>query len=467
MNGNALKRYGSIPAGETAFPAGTLTICSGFGHQPSFFESGRPLPGCHRPDAQLTFCVIRLLHAADIHLDTSFSGRDREVRRRLREASREAFRRVVETAVTEEVDVLVIAGDLFDGSRLSFETETLLRDSFRRLESAGIPVVYATGNHDPGQGIARDRLRWPANVTVICDGTPQRIALRSKQEEVIGWLTAAGHHSARETRDLASAFPHPSGDLPEVAVLHTQVVGSRSEEDHEPYAPSTLTTLTAAGYDYWALGHVHLRQSLSDLPAVHYSGNVQGRTHGETGPKGVLIAEVERHQAARVRFIPLAPVRWETLTVRGLEGVASVEQLVGLVRNRWDRIRGQDPDPGTEWMVRVILEGGCPLWKELREKEEQDALARELTGALGVLDLLVLADHVHPVVSVDDHLDREDVLGFALRLTRRIAAGSGELAELEAELAAGSPEGGLSNYLAEILGDAEGEILSRLRIEDA
>ncbi len=411
--------------------------------------------------------MIRLLHAADIHLDTSFSGRDRGVRGRLREASREAFRRVIETAVTEEVDVVVIAGDLFDGNRLSFETETLLRDSFRRLQEADIPVIYATGNHDPGQGMIRDRLRWPDNVTVVSDGTPRRIALRNDEGDVLGWLTAAGHHSARETRDLAATFPTPTGELPEIAVLHTQVVGSRSEEDHDPYAPSTLATLIGAGYDYWALGHVHLRQCLSDLPAVHYSGNAQGRTHGETGPKGVLIAEVEHHRAARVRFVPLAPVRWETLTVRGFEEVPSVEQLVGLIRTRWEKVRAQSPDPGTEWMVRVILEGGSPLWKELREKDEQEALGRELTGALGVIDVLVLADHVHPVVRVQDHVDREDVLGFALRLTRRIASGSGELPDLEAELAAGSPEGGIVNYLADVLGDAEGEILSRLRIEDA
>lgn len=411
--------------------------------------------------------MIRLLHAADIHLDTSFSGRDRGVRRRLREASREAFRRVVETALTEEVDVVVIAGDLFDGSRLSFETETLLLQSFRRLDEAGIGVVYSTGNHDPGQMVTRDRLNWPANVTVVSDGTPQRIALRNDEGAVIGWLTAAGHHSARETRDLAATFPSPTGDLPEIAVLHTQVVGSRSEEDHDPYAPSTLATLTGAGFDYWALGHVHLRQCLSDLPAVHYPGNVQGRTHGETGPKGVLIAEVERRRAARVRFVPLAPVRWETLTVRAIDEVASVEQLVGLIRARWERIRAQDPDPATEWMVRVILEGGCPLWKELREKDEQEALGRELTGALGVVDVLVMADHVHPVVSVQDHVDREDVLGFALRLARRVAAGSGELPGLETELAAGAPEEGMTRYLADILGDAEGEILSRLRIEDA
>lgn len=412
--------------------------------------------------------MIRLLHAADIHLDTGFSGRSPEVRRRLRDASREAFRRVVETALTESVDVVLIAGDLFDGVRLSFETERILRDGFARLDAEGIPVVYATGNHDPGQGLVRERLRWPGNVTVVADGTPKRIPIRDDEGEVRGWVTAAGHHSSRETRDLAASFPRPGGELPEIALLHTQVVGARSEEEHDPYAPTTLRTLTEAGYDYWALGHVHLRQCLSDLPTVHYPGNVQGRTWGETGPKGVLVAEVERGRAAHVRFLPLAPVRWETLRLRELEEADSLDRVVSRIRDAWERERKISPDPGTEWMLRIVLEGGCPLWQELREAEEQEALGRELREALGVLDVLVIADRVHPVVRVEDHLDREDVLGFALRLVRAARLGEGLPEGLEGELAAGALSlEELAGYVSEVLQDAEGELLSRLRIEEA
>ena len=411
--------------------------------------------------------MIRLLHAADIHLDTGFAGRSPEVRRRLRDASREAFRRVVETAVTEAVDIVLISGDLFDGVRLSFETERLLRDGFRRLHEAGIPVVYATGNHDPGQTLVRDRMRWPDSVRVVSDGTPQRIPIRGEEGEVRGWVTAAGHHSSRETRDLAATFPRPTGELPEIAVLHTQVVGSRAEEDHDPYAPTTLGTLLESGYDYWALGHVHLRQSLSDLPAIQYSGNVQGRTHGETGPKGVLIAEVERGRPPRVRFVPLAPVRWETLRVRELESVSSFEGLVARLREAWERERKRAPDPGTEWMVRLVLEGGCPLWRELREAEDVDAVTTELVEALGVLDLVLVSDHPHPVVDVEEHRDREDVLGFALRILRETAAGERAPELVDDELAAGGlTPSELRTYLSEILEDGEGELLSRLLVEE-
>ncbi len=78
---------------------------------------------------------MRFLHVADVHLDTSFAGRSEAVRRRLREASREAFRRAVDVALQEEVDAVLIAGDLFDGDRLSFETERFLLEQVGRLLS--------------------------------------------------------------------------------------------------------------------------------------------------------------------------------------------------------------------------------------------------------------------------------------------------------------------------------------------
>ena len=412
--------------------------------------------------------MIRLLHAADVHLDTGFTGRSSGVRRRLRDASREAFRRVVETAVTERVDLVVIAGDLFDGDTLSFETERILGDGFTRLADAGIAVVYVTGNHDPGERLSRDRMRWPETVHVVTDGTPVTIEVRDEDGALIGRVTGAGHHSDMESRDLAASFPAPKGGVPEIAVLHTQIVGSRAEDDHDPYAPAALSTLTAAGYDYWALGHVHLRQCLSDLPTVHYPGNVQGRTWKETGPKGVLVAEVEAGRPAVTRFVPLAPVRWELLRVRDLDEVGSLDRLVAAVRGAWERERKLAPDPGTEWMVRVVLEGGCPLWRTLRSPEECDALGNELVRALGVLDVDVVAGMLHPVVDVEAHIGREDVLGYALRLLRETATGGHLPDGIGDELAIGAlSEAELRAYLAEILEDAEGELLSRLRVEEA
>lgn len=403
---------------------------------------------------------MRILHLADVHLDASFASRSPRVRARLRRATREAFRSAVDVALDREVDAVVVAGDLFDGDRLSFETEAFLCTELARLDERRVPVVYATGNHDPGSG-RLPAVAWPDCVTVVADATPRRIPVVGRTGERVGWVTAAGHPSSHETRDLAADFPGPDGSLPEVAVLHTQVVGSRNAEAHEPYAPSTLATLTGSGYDYWALGHVHVRQVLSELPGVHYPGNLQGRTPRESGPKGVLVAEVRRGFAASVAFVPVAPVRWEDLVVDRIPETGNLEALVRHVRKRWAEARRTDPDPGREWMVRVRLSGPTRLWRQLAEPEEQAHLSREIEDRLGVLEAQVRLDGLHAPVDVREHQGREDVLGSALRLVEELRSGDVELPGLLDELAL-QPEGELADYLAGILEGARGDLAARL-----
>src|SRR5262245_32521126 len=130
---------------------------------------------------------MRFLHIADVHLDTPFAGRSDDVRKRLREASREALRRAVSCALTERVHAVLLAGDLFDGERMSFATERFLVDELGRLAEAGIPLVYATGNHDPGRDAQRTRpLAWPGNVELVGDAAPRRIVIRDRDAHEVG-----------------------------------------------------------------------------------------------------------------------------------------------------------------------------------------------------------------------------------------------------------------------------------------
>ena len=411
---------------------------------------------------------MRFLHIADVHLDTPFAGRSDEVRRRLREGSREALRRAVSCALTERVHAVLLAGDLFDGERISFQTERFLLDELGRLAEAGVPVVYATGNHDPGRDAQRTRpLAWPSNVELVGEGAPRRIVVRDRDGREVGHVTAAGHASRRETADLAAAFPSVRGEaLPQVALLHTQVQSARGADDHDPYAPSDLDRLLASGHDYWALGHVHLRQCLSEAPAVHYSGNIQGRTHRESGLKGGLLVELARGARARVEFRPFGPVRFETVLVTDIEDAATLERLIARARASWEEARRDDPgEPGTDWIARFRFAGGTASWRRLGEEEERAALAHQIAGDLGVLDAEVQVGAVHPVIRVDDHRGRMDVLGTALRLIEEVRAGRATVPGLQAEELAGldRPDAGDAvAYVRELLEDADGELVARM-----
>lgn len=410
---------------------------------------------------------MRFLHVADVHLDTSFAGRSEPVRRRLREASREAFRRAVDLAIHEEVHAFLIAGDLFDGDRLSFTTERFLLDQASRLADHGITVVYATGNHDPGAPGAGPRsLAWPSNVEVVGDATPRKVLVQDARGEPVGYVNAVGHASDRESEDLSRLLPRPAGELPEVGLVHTQVHSSIGAENHHAYAPSELAYLMRAGYDYWALGHVHVRQELADDPPIWYSGSLQGRTHADRGERGALLVDLSDRAAPLVSFRALAPVRWDTLVVGRLDRVESLDELERQVQVAWQAQRAEDPgSAGTEWMVRVVLTGACSLWATLRVEEDRSLLARELTELLGALEVVVDADGVHPVLALEDHRDRVDVLGEALRLARSVRGGESQLKGIDPGDLVGVTSDDpavVERYVRELLDDIDGEIAARL-----
>lgn len=406
---------------------------------------------------------MRILHLADVHLDTAFTGRSADIRSRLRQATREAFRSAVQLAVDEGVHAVLIAGDLFDSHRLSFETEGFLVAELKRLVDAGIAVVYCTGNHDPGSGRrSRRPIPWPDGVHVVDGPEPVHVAVRDSEGREIGGITAAGHATERVTEDLAARLSPPDGALPRVALLHAQVVGSRSAGEHEPYAPAELAHMQRAGFDYWALGHIHRREILSDFPAVCYPGNLQGRSPRETGAKGAVLVDVVRGMPATVHFRPLAPVRWESLEVRDPADAVSREALVSRIQEAWREAREADPDPGAEWMVRVQLAGATPLWRELDSREEVAGLAEELAHRLDALEVELRVDGVHAPVDPDEHRDREDVLGQALRLLAEVRSGEATLPGVGDELFGPGGGGELSAYLERILAGADGELASRL-----
>lgn len=408
---------------------------------------------------------MRFVHIADVHLDTAFAGRSAELRRRLRDACREALGRAADLAVDHRVHAFLIAGDLFDAELLSLQTEGFLVDQARRLADAGITMIYATGNHDPSAGGVRSFV-WPSNVTEVGSADPVTVEIRDDGGRLLGRVTAAGHETSRVTENLASRFPPPRGDVPEVALLHTQVRGSPASEEHGPYAPSELAALRSSGYDYWALGHVHRPQALSDSPPIRYSGNVQGRTPAETGARGGLLVDLSDRSAPRISFHPLGPVRWEHVRISGLEEARTHGQLLTAVTDAWSTHRsGQAIAPGTESVVVVDLQGSSPLWERFREEEEDlEGLEEDLAARWGVLAVELRTGSLRPVASPERHQERQDVLGEVLRLLRAVRSGDESIPGLDPGQLGGLERAGASSpqaYVSELLEGAEGEILAR------
>ena len=245
-----------------------------------------------------------------------------------------------------------------------------------------------------------------------------------------------------------------------------QGVSAASLEAHEPYAPSDLSYLRSTGYDYWALGHVHRRQELSRTPGIHYPGNPQGRNPGETGPKGGLLVELSgRGAEPSVRFVELAPLRWSRLVLGDLEDVDHLRALVARATKKWKEERSAESGRlGMDWVIRVELLGPSPLHSVLKRPEEQATLREELMSALDALEVEVRAEALRPPLDPTPYLDRQDVVGEALRLARALAEGRGDVVEA-LELAgsdlAGLGDRPLEEYASELLSHGDRELRAR------
>lgn len=270
----------------------------------------------------------RFLHAADLHIGApirSFGGSvPSHVATNLRSLARQAYDRVVETAIREQVAFVVFAGDIYDDADKEAAAQARIHAGLERLYEAGIPVFMAHGNHDPVVTNYRPLRPLPPNVTVFQPGSVQ--SHRVPLETVAGGhVTVAGtsHVSTNEAGNLAQLFfslPALSYS-PVVGVLHANV---GANPDHVQVSPCSFEDLSLAPVHYFALGHVHTRSVVQSVNGRWwaYPGNIQGRSTDpiECGPKGALIVPigVSGHGddvIGEPRFVACDTVRFERIDV--------------------------------------------------------------------------------------------------------------------------------------------------------
>lgn len=252
---------------------------------------------------------MKFIHAADLHLDSPFQGlRDLPVavKQRVYEAPFTATKRLVDCAIEQQVDFVVLVGDLFDRDTQSVQAQLFLRDQLQRLIDAGIGVYLSYGNHD--YLTTQSTLSLPEAVTVfgpevttaeLTTGDQQRVAISGFSYDQ-RWLTT----------DRVAEFPDRSAVDFQIGMLHGAVRTGSSDQ----YAPFTVAELQAKRYDYWALGHIHHQQALTTTPPIIYAGAIQGRHQNETGTHGFQLVE-SSGQRLIPTFVPADDVTWLTVSV--------------------------------------------------------------------------------------------------------------------------------------------------------
>lgn len=414
---------------------------------------------------------MRFLHAADLHIDSPLRGLDRYEGapvQRLRTATRSALERLVDKALAERVDFVLLAGDIYDRDWQDFHTGLFFREQMVRLGRAGIRVFMVQGNHD-AQGVISRQLPLPSNVTVFSSRTAQTFRIDE--------LSVAIHGRSFPERvveeDLVPTYPAPVPGFFNIALLHTSLGG---RPPHDSYAPTDISTLRAKDYDYWALGHIHAREVVSETPRIVFPGNLQGRHANETGPKGCELISVE---AGRIEaeFIPLDVVRWHQLEV-ALDGIETLDVLGDAFRETLEPLLIGATD--RLHAVRVTLTGSTELHAtEANRPGTLDAAIRAAAQDVGDVEVWIEQVRLDLATPLDRALAlrRQDAVGELIRLVEAIGADETALRNLgQTEL--GSLLGALPSEVADdevpkltsttdllnLLRDAEATVLARLAV---
>ena len=313
---------------------------------------------------------MKLVHAADLHLDSALAGLTRYESApadEIRGATRRAFSNLVSLCLEERAALLLIAGDLFDGDWRDISTGLFFAKELSKLCQAGVRVVWIRGNHDAVSQIRRS-VRLPEPVIELVSDRAE-----TRTFEDLGVAVHGRSFAKRDvTEDLAASYPDRVAGALNVGLLHTALEG---RSGHDRYAPCRVETLVNRGYEYWALGHVHQREVVHVEPYVVFPGNLQGRHARELGEKGATLVSFEGDRISAVEHRALDVVRWAELSV-SVSGAQHLDDVRAACQS--ELTLAAEAAQGRLLAFRVKLHGATELDAQLRARH--DELREDLYG---------------------------------------------------------------------------------------
>lgn len=277
---------------------------------------------------------MKFLHIADVHLDSPFLGLSflpSELFGQIKNAIQLSFEKAVNFAIDNDVDLVLLAGDTFDSIHPTPQSKIFFANQIKRLVDRQIQVVMVLGNHDYSQ--IDDLLLNESPYFKIIGSNEQieQVDFMTKSQykyRVVGFSYQHNHI----TEDIIAKYPPKNTSIYTIGLAHAGM--KQSSVDQNNYAPFTLNEVKNLNYDYFALGHIHLRQVLSQEPWIVYSGNLQGRHVNEKDAKGFYFGQVdEQSQNTQLQFIDVSPIVWQTVDLILDEPFKSTTKLCAKIQN--------------------------------------------------------------------------------------------------------------------------------------
>lgn len=321
--------------------------------------------------------AFRFVHTADIHLDSplrSLSLRNPDLAELIGNATRQALVRIVDLCLEEQVDALIIAGDLYDGDQTSMKTARFLATQMQRLHEAGIQVFKIRGNHDALSRITQE-LVLPPSVKVF-SGRAEAVELQKQAQSVA--IHGLSFAKPQAPESLLPKYKAPVPGAVNIGIMHTSLAGAPG---HDLYAPCSVSELHASGFHYWALGHIHQRTHHAGERTVIMPGMPQGRDINEAGEKSVTLVTVRDDGSVGIEERLTSIAQFSRIDV-DVRDIADWAELVSHIGSALERERARTAS--NHLVARLRLIGETPLaWTMRRDVDLLQAEAEQRAERTG------------------------------------------------------------------------------------
>ncbi len=270
--------------------------------------------------------MIRILHTADLHLGAPFPSLGEAERQRQGDFL-QTFDRLLTLAIKNEVQLFVIAGDLFDSPRPADDLVAKVQSGIKRLAERNILTVLLPGTHDNmvGADSVYRRHEFSGAVLLSSPVVEEPVGIEVAGEQV--YLYGFAYRSFASTDAMASMVRRKPEGI-HIGLLHGSRQGSPEWEYRKKDLPFDLATLQEWGLDYVALGHYHNYETLESNGRLYgcYPGSPEGKRFGENGPRFCALVSVEPGRAT-VEPLPVGSRILEEL-ILDLSGSESLQAAI-------------------------------------------------------------------------------------------------------------------------------------------
>lgn len=377
--------------------------------------------------------AVKILTSADIHIGRASSSSSADGKNL---ATREAWRRMVDWAIRDNVDVVVLAGDIVDQSNKYFEAVSALEAGLSELDEAGIIVFMVAGNHDYDVLPAVLKNYSFNNVYLLGENGSwefKSVVINEMAIQFVGWSFPTMHFKSDPL--INSPKEKVDHNVVTIGLIHGDYT-----ENESTYAPLNFSSMSGKEVAAWVMGHIHKPEEFNSAnPLIYYPGSPQALSAKEKGEHGAILLTIENDKRISTQPISFSTIQYEEIAIDISECTEE------------DEIR-----------AKLIEESDAYIEKEITRTEYLELLSFDIRLIGSQKDLSKLERWIESW-DINEPPRNKEGLQFSIRkVTHQCTASVGNLEDLKNEP---SPAGLLAQAIIDLKAGESSAFIESLRKE--